>query len=434
MALGGWGTADGGAPREAAAAVGNPARRGVPWRELTALAVATLWANRLRSFLTILGTAVAVLSIVGVVSVLHGLDRFVSAQILTTGTDVFVLSKVGFVLDYEKYLEAMKRRDLRPDDAEFLRERLTLASAVIARQSTRAVVSRRGRGAEGVPLWGVESGYPDVGDFPLEAGRHLAPSDDLGRTQVAVVGAKVAETFFLGEDAIGKELRIGGHRFTVVGQLAARGGRQDDSKDDVVLVPLSTLRKRIVERGSVDLLVRASDPAWMEDAKDEASLHLKIRRGKKPYESPDFDIATDEQIFALYTQTTRLVYAALVGLVSLSLVVGGIVIMNIMLVSVTERTREIGIRKAIGARRDQITAQFLVEAVVLSLLGGLAGVLGGGLLAFLVGRFSPLPASVQPWSVLVGLLLAGIVGLFFGIYPARRAAGLAPIAALRYEG
>jgi len=404
------------------------------WRELTRLALSTLWGNRLRSFLTILGTAVAVLSIVAVVSVLHGLDRFVSSQILTTGTDVFSLTKVGLTLDFEKYLEAMKRRDLEPEDARFLRERLTLSSAVVARQSTHAAVSRRGRDAQGVPLWGVEAGYPEVGDFPLESGRHLTERDDISRAQVAVIGSRVAESFFLHEDPLGRDLRVAGHRMTVVGVLSQRGGTQSDSKDDVVLVPLSTLRKRVVDRGSVDLMVRASDPEWMEDAEDEAALYLKIRRGKKPYEEADFDILTDEQVFGIYTQTTRLIYAALVGIVSLSLVVGGIVIMNIMLVSVTERTREIGIRKAIGARSGHITAQFLIEAVVLSFAGGLTGVLGGVLAAFLVDHFSPLPAAVQAWSVLVGLLLAGSVGLFFGIYPARRAAQLAPIAALRYEG
>ncbi|MCA9755737.1 MAG: ABC transporter permease [Candidatus Eisenbacteria bacterium] len=406
----------------------------MPWKELTRLALSTLWGNRLRSFLTVLGTAVSVLSIVAVVSVLNGLDRFVSAQILTTGTDVFTLTKIGLTLDFETYLDALKRSDLEPEDAAFLRERLTLAGAVVARQSTRASVSRQGRDAAGVPVWGVEAGYPDVGDFPVELGRHLTTTDVLGRSEVAVVGSHIAESFFPHEDPIGKTLRVAGHRFTIVGVLERRGGTQDDSKDDVVIMPLSTFRKRLVQRGSVDILVKSADPEWITDAKDEASLFLKIKRGKKPYEEADFDVLTDDQVYGIYSQTTRLVYAALVGIVSLSLVVGGIVIMNIMLVSVTERTREIGIRKAIGARSGHIVAQFLVEAIVLSFSGGVAGVLFGALAAFFVERFSPVPASVQLWSVVVGLLLAASVGLFFGIYPARRAAQLAPIEALRYEG
>lgn len=405
------------------------------WKELVRLAASTLWANRLRSFLTVLGTAVAVLSIVAVVSVLHGLDKFVAGQILTTGSDVFTMTKVGFIFDFESYLEASKRRDLRPEDAEFLRERLTLSSHVVARQSTTRTVERGRERAKDVPVWGVGSDYPEVGDFPLEGGRHLSPADDRGRAPVVVIGSRVRETLFPNEDPVGKDLRVAGHRMTVVGILTARGrGSGGDSKDDVVLLPMGTFRKAIESRGSVELMVRAADPEWMADAQDEASLHLKIRRGRKPYEEPDFSVVTDEQVLALFTQATRLIYAALVGIVSLSLVVGGIVIMNIMLVSVTERTREIGVRKAVGARGRHIVIQFLVEAVVLSFLGGAAGALLGAVVAFAVGRFSPLPAAVQPWSVLTGLLLAASVGLFFGIYPARRASRLHPIAALRYEG
>ena len=401
--------------------------------ELWQLASSTLWANRLRSFLTILGTAVSVLSIVAVVSILHGADRYVATEILTTGSDVFTISKLGFILDFEKRLEAEKRRDLTSDDADYLRERLTLADAVVARASTRLDLKRRSDAAEGVVVWGAGPDYPLVSDLPILSGRHFGLADVEGRASVVVLGSKVAETLFGVEDPIGEAIRLEGHRYLVIGVLEERGGASDQSKDELAFIPISSFRKHFQRLGSVDLLIRSTSPDWIDEAKDEAELHLKIRRGLKPYDRADFEILTDDQVFALYESATRMIYAALVGIVSLSLVIGGIVIMNIMLVSVTDRTREIGIRKAIGARPAQIVTQFLLEAIVLSLSGGVLGVGVGVILTWIIERNSPLPAAVQPWSIVVGLLLASSIGVFFGAYPARKASQLSPTVALGYE-
>lgn len=403
------------------------------WRELIRMAARTLWSNGLRSALTVLGTAVAVLAIVAVVSILNGADRYVAQQVLTSGPDVFTLTKVGFVMDFEAMLEAQKRRDLELEDATFLHERLTLAAAVVPRMQQRLSVKRGREKLTNVPVWGTGADYPLVGDFIIEAGRDLGPLDLETRSSVAVIGSEVGERLFGNLDPIGQPIRIGAHRYVVVGVLESRGGGLDNSKDEMILVPITTLQKQFGSDQSIDIIVQAADIAWLQDAKDEAALYLKLRRGLKPYDAPDFDIQTDEQIFAAYQNFTRLFYAALVGLVSLSLLIGGIVIMNIMLVSVTERTREIGLRKALGAHPKHIVAQFLVESVLLSLAGGLAGGALGALVTWLVEALSPVPAQVQPWSVLVGLLLAGSAGLFFGIYPAHRASRLSPIAALRAE-
>jgi putative ABC transport system permease protein len=403
------------------------------WRELIRLAAKTLWSNRLRSALTVLGTAVAVLAIVAVVSILNGADRYVAQQILTSGPDVFTLTKVGFVMDFEAMLEAQKRRDLELEDAVFLQDQLTLAAAVVPRVQQRLSVKRGREQLTNVSVWGTGADYPLVGDFIIEAGRDLGPLDLETRSSVAVIGAEVRERLFGNLDPIGQSIRIGAFRHVVVGVLEARGGGLGESKDELILIPITTLQKQFGSRQSIDIMVQAADISVLEDSKAEAALYLKLRRGLKPYDEPDFDIHTDEQVFAAYQNFTRLFYAALVGLVSLSLLIGGIVIMNIMLVSVTERTREIGLRKALGAHPKHIVAQFLVESVLLSLAGGLAGGTLGALVTWLVEALSPVPAQVQPWSVVVGLALAGGAGLFFGIYPAHRASRLSPIAALRAE-
>ncbi len=406
----------------------------MPFRDALRLALETLWANRLRSLLTVLGNVVAVLSVVIVVSVIHGLDLFVADQVRSTGSDVFSLTKIGLVMDLESYLAAQARPDLRLDDAEYLAGHLSLASAVVPRVDRWVSLRVRTRRADQVRVSGVGDGYAEVSDLPLAGGRHLAQSDVDARSAVAVVGDGIREKLFDGRDPVGEELRVGRHRYRVVGVLDSRGGGGGESRDDLVFVPVSTLRKQFGGRGSVEILIRASDPDRMTEAQDEAMLQLKIRRGLSPWEKPDFDVVTDAQLFDLYANATRWIFGLLVGVVSLSLLVGGIVVMNVMLVAVTERTREIGVRKALGARRRDIVLQFLVEAVVLSAAGGGIGVLLGVAGALLVRGTTPLPAAVQPWSVVTGLVLASAVGLFFGIYPAHRASRLLPIAALRHEG
>ncbi len=404
------------------------------FREAIRLALGTLWTNRLRSFLTVLGNVVAVLSVVALVSVIQGLNRYVSTQFLSTGSGTFTITKFGLIMNYDDYLKAAARADITLADAEDLERKLTLAAAVVPVGQGRMAVKRGTVAGDDAPVLGVGAGYPLISRYELSSGRDLGDSDVRERAAVALVGDRIREKLFPNEDPVGKELKLGAHTFTIVGVMAHQGGSIGGSQDDQVVIPVTTLLKLQGSRArTLDIGILARSPGQIEAARDEAEVQLKIRRGLKPWAKPDFDVITDEQLYGIYQNLTKGIYGLLLGVVSLSLLIGGIVIMNIMLVSVTERTREIGIRKAVGARRTDIVAQFLVESVLLALAGGVIGVLGGIGAALAVRALTPLPASVELWSVAVGLVLASSVGLFFGIYPAWRASRLAPIAALRYE-
>jgi putative ABC transport system permease protein len=254
------------------------------------------------------------------------------------------------------------------------------------------------------------------------------------RASVAVIGNQVRDKMFENEDPVGKELRLGGYQYLVVGVLAKQGGTALTSRDNIVLVPITTLLKQRGGRArSIDITVLARDPARLQQAQEEAELILKLHRGLKPYAAPNYDVMTAEQLYSLYQGLTKGIYGLLLGIVSLILLIGGIVIMNIMLVSVRERTREIGIRKAVGARGRDIMVQFLVEALVLSLTGGLIGVAFGVAASALIGTLAGWGLNVSPSTVVLAVGFSLAVGVVFGVWPARQAARLDPITALRYE-
>ncbi len=401
--------------------------------EALRLAAATLWANRLRTFLTILGNLVAVSSVVAVVAVINGLNSYVSQQILSTGSHVFSISKIGLVTDYDTFMKMLRRKDITLADADALSRQMQNASAVVPVVS-RSEVLRRGRDeASGAAVVGLGDGYPELRTLDLETGRHLSRQDILGRTQVAVIGVEVRDKLFGSTDPIGMDLKVGRFRFQVVGVLKKRGSVIGQSQDNVVLIPVTTYQKLFGKRDMLELNIRSTAPETMEAAEEEATLLLKLRRGLKPWDEPDFSVQTSEMLYSLYKNITQGIYGLTIGIVAVSLLVGGIVIMNIMFVSVTERTREIGIRRALGAKRRDVILQFLSESIALAALGGIFGVVIGSAGAIVLRKTTPLPASIQAWSIIVGLLLASSVGLFFGIYPAFRASRLAPVEALRQE-
>jgi len=286
---------------------------------------------------------------------------------------------------------------------------------------------------EDIPVVGATHNYVDVSDIDIDYGRSFVETDDNRRAAVCLLGPDVAEKLFNGQDPINKMIKIGSFYFRVVGVGNKRGSFIGQNQDDWVAIPVRTFEKYFGRHRGIEILAMAKSVAVMDEAQDQVRVIMRNRRGDK-YEDPDsFGIFTAASLMELYNNFTSTAWIVLIGVASISLVIGGIVIMNIMLVSVTERTREIGIRKAIGAKKRDIMWQFLIESVTLSLVGGALGVGIGCGLAFLVGSATPLPASIETWAVLSGLGIASSVGLVFGVLPAVRASNLDPIECLRYE-
>jgi putative ABC transport system permease protein len=403
------------------------------WEALR-MAAAALRAHRLRSALTMLGTVVGVLAVVSVVAITQGLNRYVSQELLATGSHIFSLSQFGIITGREEFFEALKRKPLRLGDAEYLAENLTTAEAVVPAVGTQSDVEWRGRRAKGVFVRGMGTGYEALGDMmSLASGRHLSLADVRGARRTAVIGWDLAEQLFAGVDPVGQRVRVERESFMVVGVIERQGKVLGISRDNLLVVPVTAFQKIHGRRQSIEILVRAAGPDLYAACQDEAQMLLKLRRGLNPWDDPDFGMETSEAYYALYDKLTGVFFLGMIAVVGLSVVVGGIVMMNIMLVAVSERTREIGIAKAIGARRRDILLQFLVEAAALSGSGGVIGVVLGAGVAWLVQAVSPLPTRVAGWSVAGSLTLAFAVGMLSGMYPAHRAARLSPVHALRHE-
>ncbi|UCF78129.1 MAG: ABC transporter permease [Candidatus Eiseniibacteriota bacterium] len=400
------------------------------------IAVSTLGVHKVRSLLTVLGTVIGVMSVVTIVSIIEGMNEYVSERLVAEGSNTFYVDKFGMITDYEEYLEALKREDFTPEDARAVERLSPSVLAAGAVSETQKTVRYRAKSVSGVNVQGVDEKYRFVESgeaVGVESGREISREDVLRRKAICVIGQDVKDKLFTGVDPIGKEIRAGRHRFRIVGVGERKGSLLGMSQDSYVTVPISAFRKAYGTRNPVYLVVKARDQASYDLAQDETRAVLRARR-KVPFSEPDdFSIMGAETFMELYRSFTSTAYLVTVGIAAISLIVGGIVIMNIMLVSVTERTREIGIRKAIGARRGEIMVQFLIESLILSGTGGLIGVLLGVAIALFVSGVSPLPAAIRAWAILMGLAVACGVGTFFGIYPAARAAKLDPIVALRYE-
>ena len=403
-------------------------------RESIGIALGGLRANKLRSFLTLLGIIIGVASVIAVVSFVEGLNRFVTQKLLNAGANVFVVDREGFITSQDQFEAARRRPPVTLDDADAIRAGAPHAALVVAQTQSMVPLRYRANVMKAVMLNGRSEGYDLVDDQALELGRHLSELDDRDRRMVAVLGPEVAEELFGGsESAMGRRLRVGRYEFEVVGVTKAKGKLFGQSQDRFVTIPVHTFQKYWQERGSLAIAVKSLDQAALETAQQEARNIMRARRHQRPGQPDLFGITTSETWMQLYRTLTGGIFIVSIGVAAISLFVGGIVIMNIMLVSVTERTREIGIRKALGARRRDILTQFLVESTTLSLTGGILGIVLGASVALLVGAVSPLPAAVSFGAVALGVVMSSAVGVFFGSYPAARAARLDPIEALRYE-
>lgn len=404
------------------------------WEALSS-ALQSLRANKLRSFLTLLGIIVAVTSIIAVVTVIQGLNSKVSELVTGRGADVFVLDRIGTseAFSSQAMVEAMRRPELTSDDADALAREGRALAYVAAEASQREDVWGGSRKVDDMNIRGVGPEFAFLSTFEIERGRNLSPIEIERARPVAVVGEEIARELFPTRDPLGETIRVQGRHFTVIGVATPQGSTFGITQDDFVVVPLPTWQKMFSRRQSVSISIKAADPDDIQAAIDEARMIMRLRHNLRPSEPDDFGFMTTQELMDLYRKITTGIYSALVGLVAISLLIGGIVVMNIMLVAVTERTREIGIRKAIGARAVDIQRQFLTEAVILSALGGLTGVALGFVIAILIAKVTPLPYSLRWWSIGLGIGVSSLVGIAFGLYPAAKAARLDPIVALRHE-
>ena len=402
--------------------------------ESIAIALRAIWANKLRSFMTVLGNIVAVTSIVTVVSLIQGVNSMVSSAIVTdVGADSFTIQRLPPVRTAEDEERTRNNPPVTLAEAEAIGRFSPAIRAVMAQTQRRANVGYRGRVLENVQIQGVTSDYLQFETFDAERGRMMTASEVDRNQPVVLLGWDVAEQLFGEVTPIDKTVDIVGRHFRVAGVSARKGGFLGNSMDGFAVIPLGTHQQMFGARQSLALMIKPTSPDALPTAMDDATVALRVARRMSPREPDNFGIYTSDTLLGIYQQATAGIFAVLVGVVALSLVVGGIVIMNIMLMVVSERTREIGLRKAVGARRRDIMSQVLTESITLSTIGGLAGILLGFLAARGISAVTPLPARLEPWSVALGIGITAVVGLFFGAIPASRAARLDPIEALRRE-
>jgi putative ABC transport system permease protein len=402
--------------------------------EAATIALQSIWSNKLRSFLTVLGNIVAVMSIIAVVSLVQGLNASVKDAIQSSvGADAFSVRQFGQASSEDEFQKMQSNPMITLDDAQAIRNYSPNISLVMAEADSRGEAKYRGQSLDSVSIQGVTREYISLPTTNIEIGRPISPSEfNMGR-YVTVLGWDTADKLFGGLDPIDKVLSLEGVRFQVVGVAAKKGSVFGASQDEFAVIPLAAFQHVFGTRRSMSLTVRPRDVALLRPAMDEATVALRIARRLKPQQPDNFGITSADTFLDLYNTATRGIFAVLIGVVSLSLVVGGIVIMNIMLMVVSERTREIGLRKSLGARRRDVLWQILTESITLSTFGGVVGTVLGFGLAFTISHFAPFQAVVQPWSVILGISMTAIVGLFFGLYPAMKAASLDPIEALRRE-
>jgi putative ABC transport system permease protein len=404
--------------------------------ESAAIALDAIWSAKLRSFMTVLGNIVAVTSIIAVVSLIQGLNASVKQAILNqAGADSFNIQRFPVTRSDEEFEKVRGNPVVTLDDARAIRRYGSeYIAAVMADSTAQGRVTYRDKSIENTRIQGVSGEYVNFSSFDAERGRLMSATEVDSARPVAVIGFQTAERLF-GSDAdpIDKVLQIEGVHFRVLGVSAKRGTLLGQSQDEFAIIPLGQFRMIFGSRRSLSLSVKPRDLSQISPAIDDATVALRSARRLKPKQTENFGVFTADTILNIYHSATNGIFAVLVGVVGLSLVVGGIVIMNIMLMAVSERTREIGLRKALGAKRSDIVAQMLTESVVLSMFGGVIGTMFGIAIALTIARFTPIPASVEVWSVALGIGITALVGLFFGIYPAMRAARLDPIEALRRE-
>jgi len=403
--------------------------------ESFAMSMGSLWSNKLRTFLTLLGIIIGVLTIIAVVSVIQGLNNYVYTKMSFFGANDFSVSKFSMIgTSLKQFREQMKRKDLTLDEMELLRGRCQACELVGATTSTNRTVKAGNQSLKAVEIRGVTYLDHTIGSvLELESGRHIQREDEGHSRSVCVIGNDIKEKLFPYTDPLGKWVRVGTDTFLIVGLGKKAGKLLGMSQDNYVRIPITTFMKIYGSRRSININVHTSSQEHMAAAEDEVRTILRSARHRSFRDEDDFSFQTSETFIQFYRNATSSIYFAMIAVSSIALLVGGIVVMNIMLVSVTERTKEIGIRIAVGARRRDILFQFLIESAVISATGGAIGIVLGALVARIVTLATSMPSRVEPMSIVIAIVMSASIGLFFGIYPANKAAKLNPIDALRAE-
>jgi putative ABC transport system permease protein len=403
--------------------------------ESVGIALRAIWEYKLRSFLTVLGNIVAVTSIIAVVSLVQGMNAYVTNAIVSdVGADNFTIQRFPVIRTQEDEERTRNNPRITLMEASAIRRFSDNVGAIAAQASAGATMAYKSQAVDGAQVTGVSPEYVDFSTYDVDRGRLISPVEISTNRPVAVIGWDVADKLFGQADPIDKVISINKVHYRVVGVHKKKGSAFGNSQDNFAIISLGNFQKMFGNRmGGLQLLVKPREPEVVKAAMDDATVALRVERRLRPKDPDNFGMFTSDTLLAIYNTATQGIFAVLIGVVALSLVVGGIVIMNIMLMVVSERTREIGLRKALGARRRDIVWQILTESVTLSTFGGVVGTFFGFILATVISKVSPLPSTVQVWSVVMGISVTAVVGLFFGLYPAMRAAKLDPIEALRRE-
>ncbi len=404
-------------------------------KEAFRIALQSLWANKLRTVLTLLGVVIGVASVIAVVTLINGANVYVATKVNRVGADVFTISKSpGIVTNYEDYVKYGKRKIITLDEFRQLQQNCDRCTAIGAMQTARGKIVVGTQSSTDSTIRGYTWQMPDMQNLNIVEGRGLTQADEDHGSHVALIGSDIQDNLMKGEDPIGKEIRVDGVPYTVIGLGEKQGKTLGQSQDDWVAVPLTAYQKTYGTAKTVLIYAKAgTGAANLEAASDQARLLMRSQRHDRPGEEDSFTVETSDSLAGLWKQISGSFELVAVAIAGISLVVGGIVIMNIMLVSVTERTREIGVRKALGATRQDVLMQFLMESATMALVGGVIGVIGGVSVAQGVTYALGFPSSLAVWSIFAGLFVATSTGIFFGVYPARKAAELDPITALRAE-
>jgi putative ABC transport system permease protein len=399
------------------------------------LALQSLWGNKMRSILTLIGVVMGVASVIMVITMVNGANRYVSTKLSGYGADVFTVTRMSSVIfTPEEYFKYQKRKILHIEDYQAIRDGCTECSEVgaLLNKSTNVVVN--GKSSNNTGVRGYTWTMLSLNNIDIAIGRGFTPADEDHATKNVIVGYDIIDNLLPDGDPIGKEIRVDGIPYTIIGVGDRQGKTLGQSQDNWVAIPITTYQQIYGYNDSVDIYSRANgDAEVMERAKDQVRVLMRTRRHDAPGTPDDFELETNDTFLDIWKQISSLFASVVLGLASIALVVGGVVIMNIMLVSVTERTREIGVRKALGAKQRDVLLQFLIESASLALVGGALGVLGGVLVGKIITLVVGFPTAVPVWAIFLGLFLATAVGIFFGVYPASKAAKLDPVVALRAE-